>query len=221
VSVDSAHHKQQQQQQQKHYALNHTEEAQVHLQGQEQQRQRQQQQSLQDQQEQQQQQKLQQEQQQQGHEVQQQQQQVGQHHKQQLVLDSPLPQQPYRQWPQLIQQIGSILKQQQQQQQRRQQEQPQLSSRKLSAVEDDWTVLSPAAFLFEVVVNGQLWYISQLYRGSDLIPVVDFSANETEGRRDLYDTTVFKEVGPLGDAAGSSAGMSGGSDQPRATWQTQ
>jgi hypothetical protein len=68
-------------------------------------------------------------------------------------------------------------------------------------VEDPWRVTVPAAFEFTVTVNGNQWFKSKTFNGSSIIPEVNFNANVTEGRRDVFDPTIFKEVSrqPLQD----------------------
>jgi hypothetical protein len=74
-------------------------------------------------------------------------------------------------------------------------------------VEEPWRVTVPAAFEFTVTVNGNQWFKSKTFNGSSSIPEVNFNANVTEGRRDVFDPTIFKEVSwqPLQDDEQSSS----------------
>ncbi|KAF6263474.1 hypothetical protein COO60DRAFT_411981 [Scenedesmus sp. NREL 46B-D3] len=63
----------------------------------------------------------------------------------------------------------------------------------IAAVEEEWKVSVPAEYEFTVNVNEQLWFTSKTFKGGSSIPEVNFNANVTEGRRDVFDATIFRE----------------------------
>ncbi|WIA16640.1 hypothetical protein OEZ85_013303 [Tetradesmus obliquus] len=62
-----------------------------------------------------------------------------------------------------------------------------------AAAEEPWRVTVPAEYEFTVDVNGKLWFKSKTFQGGNGIPEVNFNANVTEGRRDVFDPTIFQE----------------------------
>jgi hypothetical protein len=83
----------------------------------------------------------------------------------------------------------------------------------VAAAEDSWKVTVPAEYEFTVNVNGKLWFKSKTFKGGSGIPEVNFNANVTEGRRDVFDPTIFQEVscGFCQSTSSSSRSSSGSS----------
>jgi hypothetical protein len=64
-----------------------------------------------------------------------------------------------------------------------------------TALPSGWQVKYPGRYTWHVSVNGKLWYRSGVWNASNnAVPQVKFDANATEGRRDVFDPTIFKEV---------------------------
>lgn len=72
----------------------------------------------------------------------------------------------------------------------------------------NWTVDTPALYNITVTANGRLWFKAGPYNVSNGdIPVVGFEADVSQGRRDLFDPAVFKEVRSVAVGSGIFAAI--------------
>jgi hypothetical protein len=87
---------------------------------------------------------------------------------------------------------------------------------------DVWTLVEPANFVFSVRVNGKEWFTSPIHYPNSSLPLINFEGNATAGRRDLFDASIFVEVGKRvtnGISPGSEC-SNGGSKWVQSLWQT-